>query len=63
MLKISADHMLDGFHYICKPQWQSGMAVMSQKDIMMQYVIMRMFTHRESQGAARARLCLDAPLH
>ena len=44
--------MLDGFHYICKPQWQSGMAVMSQKDIMMQYVIMRMFTHRESQGVA-----------
>ena len=50
-LTISADHMLDGFHYICKPQWQGGgMAVMTQRDIMMQYVPMRMFSLRASQG-------------
>ena len=52
MLKISAYHMLDGFNYICKHQWQSGMAVMSQKDIMDQYVLMRIFTHREGQGVS-----------
>ena len=50
--QISAYHMLDGFHYICKPQWKEGMAVMTQKDIMMQYVLMRIFTHRESWGVS-----------
>ena len=47
--------MKDGFHYICKPQWQGGLAVMTQRDIMMQYVLMRMFSLRASQGVALSR--------
>ena len=48
--KISAAHMTDGFRYICKPQWQAGTAVMTQKDIMEQYVLMRLFTCRQAEG-------------
>ena len=49
--KISAAHMTEGFHYICKPQWTAGALVMSQKDIMYQYVPMRIFTFRAGEGA------------
>ena len=49
--KISAAHMTDGFRYICKPQWEAGVAVMTQKDIFEQYVIMRLFTFHEGLGA------------
>ena len=44
-----------GFHYICKPQWQGGIAVMTQRDIMMQYVLMRRFSLRASQGVTLSR--------
>ena len=43
-----------GFHYSCKPQWQ-GVAVMTQRDVMMQYVLMRMFSLRASQGVSLSR--------
>ena len=32
-MKISAAHMQDGFYYICKPQWEAGVAVMTQMEI------------------------------
>ena len=43
--------MQDGFYYICKPQWEAGVAVMTQKEIFEQYVRMRLFTFHQSQGA------------
>ena len=54
-MKICAEHMKDGFHYICKPQWQGGMAVITQRDVMMQYVLTRMFSLRASQGVSLSR--------
>ena len=42
-MKLSAEHMKDGFHYIRKPQRQGGMAVMAQRDVTMQCVRTRMF--------------------
>ena len=42
--------MKEGFHYICKPQWTAGTPIMSQKDIMDQYVLMRIFTFRAGEG-------------
>ena len=47
--------MKDGFHYICKPQWQGGMTVMAQRDIIVQCVLMRMFSFRASQGVSLSR--------
>ena len=49
-LKISAAHMTEGFYYICKPQWEAGKPVMSPKEIMNQYVLMRLLTSCGSQG-------------
>ena len=48
--KISAAHMTEGFHYICKPQWRAGTPIMSQSDILDQYVLMRIFTFRAGEG-------------
>ena len=49
-MKVSAAHMADGFKAICKPQWTPRTPVLSQEEVMMQYVMMHMFVHRESQG-------------
>ena len=48
--KISAAHITEGFHYICKPQWAAGTLVMSQEDIMFQFEPMRIFTVRAGEG-------------
>ena len=49
---ISADHMLDGFRYVCKPQWKPGIPVMGQRELLEQYVLMRIFSLRASEGVA-----------
>ena len=43
--------MLDGFRYVFKPQWKPGIPVMGQQEILHQYVLMRIFTLRASEGA------------
>ena len=42
--------MLDGFRYVCKPQWEPGIPVMGQQEISQPYVLMRIFTLRASEG-------------
>ena len=48
--RISADHMLDGFRYVCKPQWKPGIPVMEHRELLQQYVFMRIFSQRGSEG-------------
>ena len=49
---ISAAHMSDGFYAICKPQWTEDTPVMTQDDVLNQYVLMRIFADRMSCGVS-----------